>query len=57
MPDGSTTPDAALSRDANPDHTAYVEKEEITIVDGKGTTNLKTGEFKPTTINDNPIPK
>lgn len=57
VPDGSTTPDAALSRDANPDHESYLDKDdEITIVDGKGTTNMKTGEFTPNTIQDAPIP-
>lgn len=58
MPDGSTTPDAALSREAKPDNESYLDKdEEIVIVDGKGTTNMKTGEFTPNTISDAPIPK
>ena len=58
VPDGSTTPDAALSRDLQPDNDSYLDKdEEITIVDGKGTTNLKTGEFTSHTIKDKPLPK
>lgn len=58
VPDGSTTPDAALSREAKPDNESYLDKDdEITIVDGKGSTNLKTGVFTPNTINDSPIPK
>lgn len=57
MPDGSTTPDAALSRDLKPDNDSYLDKdEEIIIVDGKGTTNMKTGEFTANTIKDVPVP-
>lgn len=56
VPDGSTTPDAALSRDAVPDTTVYKEQD-IRIVDGNGTTDLRTGKLiSKDSINDKPTP-
>ncbi|BFZ55946.1 hypothetical protein PYCC9005_002987 [Savitreella phatthalungensis] len=58
VPDGSTTPDAALSREQNPDVAVYKETDTLHLVDGNGTTDLKTGKLVSSdTVGSKPLPK